>query len=108
MVAQDGWRLTWTPNWSSQGSRFSKAHSEVWPCSRLVASAISPQVTSTPKPLHTFLPMAHVQMRVTEVAITAPACLWTSMHDAYLCSPLHAICRSCFGCCGLQAKASHG
>ena len=45
--------LTCTPNMSSQWWRLIRAHSEVWPCSRLVARAISPHVTSAPRPLHT-------------------------------------------------------
>lgn len=36
---------------SSQWWRLSRAHSDVWPCSRLVQTAISPHVTSAPKRL---------------------------------------------------------
>ncbi len=46
---------TWTPKKSSQGCLFMRAHSEAWPCSKLVASAISPHVTSAPSFLHTRL-----------------------------------------------------
>lgn len=42
---------TWTPKTSSHGWRRSRAHSDVWPCSRLVHTAISPHVTSAPKRL---------------------------------------------------------
>jgi len=37
---------TWTPNMVSDGCRFSSAHSVCCPCSKLVASVISLQVTS--------------------------------------------------------------
>lgn len=39
---------TWTPKMSSHWWRLSRAHSDVWPCSRLVQTAISPHVTSAP------------------------------------------------------------
>ena len=47
--------LTWTPKTSSEGWRLRRAHSGWCPCSRLVASAISPQVMSAPSALHTRL-----------------------------------------------------
>jgi len=46
---------TCTPYKSSQGWRFMRAHSELWPCSRLVHNAISPHVTSAPSCLQTRL-----------------------------------------------------
>ena len=54
-LAKAGKCLAWTPKKSSQGCLFKSAHSEACPCSRLVASAISPQVTSAPSFLQTRL-----------------------------------------------------
>ena len=48
--------LACTPKTSSAGCRLSSAHSEAWPCSRFVASAISPHVMSAPSPLQMYLP----------------------------------------------------
>lgn len=51
MVGYGVTTLTCTPKMSSVWWRLSRAHSEDWPCSRLVHTAISPQVTSAPKRL---------------------------------------------------------
>lgn len=45
--------ITWTPKTSSLSCRFRRAHSDCCPCSRFVHMAISPQVISAPKRLHT-------------------------------------------------------
>lgn len=58
--SEDFWRasviyddITWTPKTSSLSCRFKRAHSDCCPCSRFVHMAISPQVMSAPKRLHT-------------------------------------------------------
>lgn len=45
--------LTWTPKRSSLSCLFRRAHSDCCPCSRFVHMAISPQVMSAPRRLHT-------------------------------------------------------
>ena len=92
---------TCAPNKSSHGWRLRRAHSEACPCSRLVARAISPHVTSAPSFLQTRLhghhacchPQNAVPAHQGIVRLTAQGSL------SGACATAEGAC-----CCGRQAS----